>query len=245
MSIPQSGGGQIENRSELAEYLEKGCKPSEDWRIGTEHEKFGYCLEKHRPLPYEGHCSILTMLEGLRDRYQWHPVEEAGKLIGLEKDGANISLEPGGQLELSGAPLESIHGTCDEVNTHLREVKDIADEIGARLHRARRCTDLVARRNAHDAEGPLQAHDTLHEQGWHHGHNHDVSNMHGTGESGLRLGSRHGQEVPGLIGAAATRHRSLCEFTVLRRQGEWLEIVALKRLATPRRVQNRNAAICL
>ncbi len=70
------------------------------------------------------------MLEGLRDRHGWAPVEEAGKLIGLEKDGANVSLEPGGQLELSGAPVETIHETCDEVNTHLREVRDVADELG-------------------------------------------------------------------------------------------------------------------
>jgi glutamate--cysteine ligase len=131
MSIPQSGGGPIEDQAQLAQYLADGCKPERDWRIGTEHEKFGYCLERHLPLPYEGPCSILAMLEGLRDRYQWDPVDEAGKLIGLKKGGANISLEPGGQLELSGAPVESIHCTCDEVNAHLREVKAIADEIGA------------------------------------------------------------------------------------------------------------------
>ncbi len=70
------------------------------------------------------------MLAGLRDRFGWSPVEEAGHLIGLEKDGANVSLEPGGQLELSGAPLETIHQTCDEVNEHLRQVKSVADEIG-------------------------------------------------------------------------------------------------------------------
>ena len=70
------------------------------------------------------------MLEGLRDGHGWAPLEEGGKLIGLTKDGANISLEPGGQLELSGAPLENIHQTCDEVNDHLRDVKDIADKVG-------------------------------------------------------------------------------------------------------------------
>ncbi|WP_135504522.1 glutamate--cysteine ligase [Roseovarius aestuariivivens] len=130
MSIPQSGGGPIENRAQLAEYLEAGCKPKDAWRIGTEHEKFGYCKDTHRPIPYEGERSVLAMLEGLRDRHGWAPVEEAGKLIGLIKDGANVSLEPGGQLELSGAPLETIHATCDEVNEHLREVKDVADKIG-------------------------------------------------------------------------------------------------------------------
>ncbi|MEX0348832.1 MAG: glutamate--cysteine ligase [Paracoccaceae bacterium] len=130
MSIPQSGGGPIERHEQLAEYLEAGCKPKDQWRIGTEHEKFGYCKDTLKPLPFEGERSILAVLEGLRDGHGWAPVEEGGKLIGLEKDGANVSLEPGGQLELSGAPLETIHETCDEVNAHLRDVKDIADKIG-------------------------------------------------------------------------------------------------------------------
>ena len=130
MSIPQSGGGPIERHEQLAEFLAKGCKPKENWRIGTEHEKFGYCRDSHLPLPYEGDRSILAVLSGLRDRYGWGEVREGDKLIGLVKDGANVSLEPGGQLELSGAPLETIHQTCDEVNHHLEEVKTIADEIG-------------------------------------------------------------------------------------------------------------------
>ncbi|MDC0739106.1 glutamate--cysteine ligase [Cognatishimia sp. SS12] len=133
MSIPQSGGGPIERHEQLAEYLASGCKPRSEWRIGTEHEKFGYCKDSLKPLPYAGERSILAVLEGLRDQHGWAPVQEAGKLIGLEKDGANVSLEPGGQLELSGAPLESIHQTCDEVNAHLRDVKDIADKIGVKF----------------------------------------------------------------------------------------------------------------
>ena len=130
MSIPQSGGGPIERHEQLAEYLAEGCKPRDQWRIGTEHEKFGYCKDTHKPLPYAGERSILAVLEGLRDLHGWHPIYEGEYLIGLEKDGANISLEPGGQLELSGAPLETIHQTCDEVNDHLRDVKDIAEMIG-------------------------------------------------------------------------------------------------------------------
>ena len=130
MSIPQSGGAPIEDHSQLAEYLESGCKPKAEWRIGTEHEKFGYCKDTLKPLPYDGARSIVAVLQGLRDRHGWSPVEEGGKLIGLEKDAANISLEPGGAVELSGAMLETIHETCDEVNAHLREVKNIADEIG-------------------------------------------------------------------------------------------------------------------
>ncbi|MDD7972132.1 glutamate--cysteine ligase [Roseinatronobacter alkalisoli] len=130
MSIPQTGGGPIESKAQLAEYLASGCKPKQDWRIGTEHEKFGYCRDTLNPLPYDGPRSIKAMLEGLRDRFGWSPVLEGDKIIGLEKDGANVSLEPGGQLELSGAPLETIHQTCDEVNQHLREVRSVADEIG-------------------------------------------------------------------------------------------------------------------
>jgi len=130
MSIPQSGGGPIERHEQLAEYLEAGCKPKSDWRIGTEHEKFGFCKDTLNPIPYEGERSVEAVLKGLRDAHGWAPVEEAGKLIGLVKDGANVSLEPGGQLELSGAPLETIHETCDEVNEHLREVKDVADKVG-------------------------------------------------------------------------------------------------------------------
>jgi len=131
MSIPQTGGGPIENYAQLAEHLAEGCKPKEDWRIGTEHEKFGYNKETLLPLPYDGLCSVKALLEGLRDEFNWSPVLEAGNLIGLEKDGANVSLEPGGQLELSGAPLETIHETCDEVNVHLNEVQTVADRIGA------------------------------------------------------------------------------------------------------------------
>jgi glutamate--cysteine ligase len=130
MSIPQSGGGPIESFNQLANLLEQGNKPKADWRIGTEHEKFGYCKDTLKALPYEGERSIQSILQGLRDQFNWAPVEEGGLLIGLTIDGGNVSLEPGGALELSGAPLETIHETCDEVNVHLREVKEIADKIG-------------------------------------------------------------------------------------------------------------------
>ena len=130
MSIPQEGGGPIEDHAQLAGYLEAGCKPKSDWRIGTEHEKFGYCRDSLEPLPYDGPRSIRAMLNGLAERFGWEPIEEGGNVVGLKKDGANISLEPGGQLELSGAPLISIHQTCDEVNEHLAQVKAVADSLG-------------------------------------------------------------------------------------------------------------------
>jgi len=133
MSIPQTGGTPIERREQLVAYIAEGCKPPDQWRIGTEHEKFGYRAETRLPLPYDGPCSIRAVLDGLRHRFGWSPLFEGENIIGLTKDGANVSLEPGGQLELSGAPLETIHQTCDEVNAHLREVREVADALGARF----------------------------------------------------------------------------------------------------------------
>ena len=120
----------ITSKSQMIDYLASGSKPKADWRIGTEHEKIGFCNAKKLPLPYDGACSIKAMLEGLQ-RFDWQPVFEAGHLIALTRDGASVSLEPGGQLELSGAPLEHIHQTCAEVSRHLREVREVADEMGA------------------------------------------------------------------------------------------------------------------
>ncbi|QUS36635.1 glutamate--cysteine ligase [Falsirhodobacter algicola] len=117
MSIPQQGGGPIEDHSQLAALMEAGCKPADQWRIGTEHEKFGY-TEDLRPLGYD---AIRTLMEGLT-RFGWTRVEEAGQLIGLSRGGANISLEPGGQFELSGAPVASIHETKAEIDGHLDEI---------------------------------------------------------------------------------------------------------------------------
>jgi glutamate--cysteine ligase len=132
MAAPSSGKTTVplRNKAQMIDYLAKGEKPIEDWRIGTEHEKIGFCNAKLLPLPYDGPCSIKAMLEGLQ-RFDWQPVEEKGKLIALKRDGGSVSLEPGGQLELSGAPLEHVHQTCAEVTRHLREVKEVADEIGA------------------------------------------------------------------------------------------------------------------
>jgi glutamate--cysteine ligase len=130
MSIPQSGGGPIESFDQLAAYMESGCKSPEDFRIGTEHEKFGFLTESHAPLPYDGPRSVRALLEGLRDGYGWTGVEEQNHLIGLERNGANISLEPGGQFELSGAPLRSIQDTAAELDNHLTEVAAVAGPMG-------------------------------------------------------------------------------------------------------------------
>ena len=130
MSIPQSGGGPIEHFAQLAALMEQGCKPKSDWRIGTEHEKFGFLEEGHAPLPYDGPRSIKALMEGLRDRFNWQPVLEQDKLIGLSRNGANISLEPGGQFELSGAPLASVHDVAAELQNHLDEVAAVTQGWG-------------------------------------------------------------------------------------------------------------------
>ncbi|MCE5233176.1 MAG: glutamate--cysteine ligase [Mizugakiibacter sp.] len=119
----------VHDRRQLVEYMAEGGKPPEAWRIGTEHEKFGFRFDDLRPLEYDGPRGIRAMLEGLT-RFGWERVEEDGHLIALTRGNASVTLEPAGQLELSGAPLETIHDTCCEVGSHLHEVKTVADELG-------------------------------------------------------------------------------------------------------------------
>jgi glutamate--cysteine ligase len=130
MSIPQSGGGPIDEPSQMAEYIAAGCKPPSEWSLGTEHEKFGFLTDTLLPLPYDGPRSIRALFDGLIARYGWAPLHEGDNIIGLKRGKANISLEPGGQFELSGAPLATIHDTAAELDSHLTEVKSIADPLG-------------------------------------------------------------------------------------------------------------------
>ncbi|MEN0039881.1 MAG: glutamate-cysteine ligase family protein, partial [Pseudomonadota bacterium] len=122
----------LESREQLVRALSDGCKPKEQWRIGTEHEKFGFYRSDFSPVPYDGDNGIRALLEGMREKTKWDPIIDAGNIIGLvAPDGMGaISLEPGGQFELSGAPLENIHETCRESNGHLRQVQEVADELG-------------------------------------------------------------------------------------------------------------------
>ena len=120
----------IENRQELIDHLASGCKPPERWRIGTEHEKFAYHLDTLRPLDYEGEVGVRALLDAIT-RFGWEPVMEGNNVIALKDDtGASVSLEPAGQLELSGAAVETVHETCSEVTGHLQQVKAIAREMG-------------------------------------------------------------------------------------------------------------------
>ena len=122
----------IETKNQLIEALSSGSKPKAEWRIGTEHEKFPFLTDTLEPVPYAGARSIRALLEGLRDRFGWTGVYEKGNIIALSdpKGMGSVSLEPGGQFELSGAPLETIHDTCEEVHQHLVQVREIGDGLG-------------------------------------------------------------------------------------------------------------------
>ncbi|MBL4928866.1 glutamate--cysteine ligase [Fuscibacter oryzae] len=133
MSIPQSGGGLIEDFSQLAAYMESGCKPKDQWRLGTEHEKFGWLEGSRAPLPYGGDRSVSALFQGLEQKFGWSPVRERDNIIGLTRGLANISLEPGGQFELSGAPVATVHETEAELRQHLDEVASIATPLGIRF----------------------------------------------------------------------------------------------------------------
>ena len=122
----------IENRSQLISYFTEGFKSKADWRIGTEHEKFPFYKANNKPVPYDGANGIRALLEGLRDAYGWTGVYEGEYIIALADPNslANISLEPGGQFELSGAPLNTIGETCSEISEHLKQVRHIGDKLG-------------------------------------------------------------------------------------------------------------------
>ena len=129
MSNPgESDPTPITSARQLAGWFAAGSKPREAWRIGTEHEKFGFRRDDLSPPPYEP-GGIRAMLEGLM-RFGWEPILDRGNPIGLKRGEASVSLEPGGQFELSGAPLRTLHETHAETADHLREVREVAAPLG-------------------------------------------------------------------------------------------------------------------
>jgi glutamate--cysteine ligase len=121
--------------SELADYMAGGCKPETDFRIGTEHEKFAFFRTDNSPVPYFGEASISALLKGMQQKLGWEPIMDGDNIIGLGETGGMgaISIEPGGQFELSGAPLETLHETCRESNQHLAVLREIAEPMGIRF----------------------------------------------------------------------------------------------------------------
>jgi glutamate--cysteine ligase len=122
----------IETRDDLVAWIAAGSKPKSQFRVGTEHEKFAFTVEAHRPVPYEGPRGIRALLEGMRDLLGWEPIMEGENIIGLADvtGGGAISLEPGGQFELSGAPLETVHQTASELFAHLAQLREVAKPLG-------------------------------------------------------------------------------------------------------------------
>lgn len=125
----------VTSKAQLVETLASGSKPKDQWRVGTEHEKFPYYKDGFTTVPYAGdpktqRGGIRALLDGLT-RFGWEGVPENGNLISLRRPGkGTVSLEPGGQFELSGAPLDNIHQTCGEIAEHLAQVKTVGDELG-------------------------------------------------------------------------------------------------------------------
>ncbi|MFD2181295.1 glutamate--cysteine ligase [Rhodoplanes azumiensis] len=122
----------LQSRDDLVAWFAAGEKPKDKFRIGTEHEKFPFTIARHEPLPYEGPRGIRALLEGMQMILGWEPIMEGEHIIGLvdvTKGGA-ISLEPGGQFELSGAPEQTIHQTCSELQAHLAQLREVAAPLG-------------------------------------------------------------------------------------------------------------------
>lgn len=122
----------IENIDVLIGWIEEGCKPEEDFRIGTEHEKFGFRLGTNEPIPYGGPDGIEALLRSMEKLLDWEAITDDGRIIGLaaKHGGGAISIEPGGQFELSGAPVETLHDTCREANSHLTQTRRCAQPLG-------------------------------------------------------------------------------------------------------------------
>jgi glutamate--cysteine ligase len=122
----------LETRDELVAWLEAGSKPKSQFRVGTEHEKFVFTLKEHKPVPYAGRQSIRALLDGMHSLLGWEPIMEGENIIGMfdVTGGGAISLEPGGQFELSGAPFDSVHQTASELFAHLAQVREVAKPLG-------------------------------------------------------------------------------------------------------------------
>ena len=131
MSAPPSGKGEpIDRKEQLVDWIASGEKPADAWRIGTEHEKFVFRRDDFASAAYDGPQGIGAVLEDLASRFGWERLIEDGRLLALTRNGCNITLEPGGQFELSGAPLRTIHETCAEVAGHLEECRSVAEPLG-------------------------------------------------------------------------------------------------------------------
>jgi glutamate--cysteine ligase len=124
----------VDSRDDLVAWIAAGSKPAQDWRIGTEHEKFLFHVDTHKPVPYEGGRGVRALMQSLIDRFGWLPVMEGENIIALTRPngepGGTVSLEPGGQFELSGEPLRSVHEVAVETQIHLDQCLKVGSPLG-------------------------------------------------------------------------------------------------------------------
>ena len=237
----------IENRDQLAAHLESGCKPREEWRIGTEHEKFGFYKDGHSPVPYEGARGIRALLEGMQALLGWEPILDGENIIGLVDPvgGGAISLEPGGQFELSGAPLKSLHQTCREVHAHLAQVRQVGDPLGIGF------LGLGMSPKWKLSETPVMPKSRYKIMANYMPKvgsarpRHDVPHLHGAGEPRFFQRSRHARQDARRPGAAADRHRALRQLALHREPAERLPLLPRRDLARHRPQPHRHAALRL
>ena len=240
-------GPTIESRDELVAYLEAGSKPVGEWRIGTEHEKFGFYRRGHTPVPYDGERGIKALLEGLKDRFGWDAVLERGKIIALRRlacpKGGIISLEPGGQLELSGAPLATLHETQEELRQHLIEVRAVGDELGIGFLGIGFSPKWIL------AETPVmpKARYAIMQRYMPTRGRLGLDMMFRTATVQVNLDfadeSRHGDEDARRASASAGRDRALRQFALHRRQAERLQILSRRDLARHRSRSHRQSSL--
>src|SRR6202051_587947 len=181
----------LQSRDELVAWLEARVKPPAGFVRGTEHEKTPFTLSGHHPVAYEGARGSGALLEGMKLLLGWEPIMERGNIIGLYDvpGGGAISLEPGGQFELSGAPVETVHQTHSELMSHLAQVREVARPLGLGFLGLR-------------MSPPWPRHDDPH--------------LHGADEPRLLVRGRHGEEAARRPGAAADRDRAVRQLAVHR-----------------------------
>jgi len=231
----------IESRDHLISVFARGEKPPERWRIGTEHEKFVYALDDFHAPSYDEPKGIRALLDGLT-RYGWEPVHEGGNVIALSGSDGTISLEPAGQLELSGAPLENLHQTCCETGRHLEQVKAVGDELGIGF------LGLGMWPDKSRADLPVMPKGR---------YGIMLRHMPRVGSLGLDMMLRtctiqtnldyarggHGAEIPGLARAPAAGDRAVRQFALHRREAQRLSLLSQPYLVGHRSGAHRDAAL--
>ena len=171
----------IEKKEELEAYFHDAGKPRERWRVGTEYEKVGIDRSTGKAIPYFGARGVESILRELIERFGWEPEEQDGHIIALARDKAQITLEPGGQIELSGEPCDSIHCTYAEFTQHIRELLEVAEPLGVVFLGLGMQPVSTLERNRMGAETALSHHGALHAEGRQARPAHDEADCDGAG----------------------------------------------------------------